>query len=96
MLSYRSYSKAIDIWSIGCIFAELIGGKPLFKGKNYVDQLNQILNVLGTPCPELLMRIGSERAQSYVKSLIPTRMIPFQAIYPTANEKSNPILLYQL
>ncbi|EEB86650.1 hypothetical protein MPER_16321, partial [Moniliophthora perniciosa FA553] len=40
------YNTAIDVWSIGCIFAELLTGKPLFKGKDYVDQLNKILNVL--------------------------------------------------
>jgi mitogen-activated protein kinase 7 len=49
MLSFKSYTKAIDMWSVGCIFAELLGGKPLFKGRDYVDQLNQILNILGTP-----------------------------------------------
>ena len=34
MLSFQSYTKAIDVWSIGCIFAELLGGKPLFKGRD--------------------------------------------------------------
>lgn len=34
MLSFRSYTKAIDMWSVGCIFAELLGGKPLFKGRD--------------------------------------------------------------
>lgn len=49
------------MWSVGCIFAELLGGKPLFKGRDYVDQLNQILNILGTPDDATLKRIGSER-----------------------------------
>lgn len=61
MLSFQRYSKAIDMWSVGCIFAELLGGKPLFKGRDYVDQLNQILAILGTPDDETLSRIGSER-----------------------------------
>jgi mitogen-activated protein kinase 7 len=34
MLSFRSYSKAIDMWSVGCILAELLGGTPLFKGRD--------------------------------------------------------------
>jgi mitogen-activated protein kinase 7 len=37
MLSFKSYTKAIDIWSVGCIMAELLGGKPLFKGRDCKD-----------------------------------------------------------
>jgi mitogen-activated protein kinase 7 len=61
MLAFRNYTKAIDMWSVGCILAELLGQKPLFKGRDYVDQLNQILGVLGTPDDQTLSRIGSDR-----------------------------------
>jgi mitogen-activated protein kinase 7 len=37
MLSFRSYSKAIDMWSVGCILAELIGGQPLFRGRDCIS-----------------------------------------------------------
>ncbi len=53
--------QPVDLWSIGCIFAELLGGKPLFKGKDYVDQLNQVLTILGTPDDAMLSQIASER-----------------------------------
>ncbi|ELU43481.1 CMGC/MAPK protein kinase [Rhizoctonia solani AG-1 IA] len=59
MLSFRKYTTAIDIWSIGCILGELLGMKPMFKGKDYVDQLNIIIDILGTPDEETLQRIGS-------------------------------------
>jgi mitogen-activated protein kinase 7 len=39
MLSFRSYSKAIDMWSVGCILAELIGGQPLFRGRDCIVNL---------------------------------------------------------
>ena len=69
MLTFKEYTKAIDVWSVGCILAELLGGKPFFKGRDYVDQLNQILHYLGTPNEETLSRIGSPRAQDYVRNL---------------------------
>ncbi|XP_015643952.1 mitogen-activated protein kinase 11 isoform X1 [Oryza sativa Japonica Group] len=46
---YSKYTPAIDIWSIGCIFAEVLIGKPLFPGKNVVHQLDLITDLLGTP-----------------------------------------------
>ena len=49
LLGLNEYSTPIDIWSIGCIFAELILKQPFFKGENEIDQLIKIFNVLGTP-----------------------------------------------
>eukprot|EP00252_Welwitschia_mirabilis_P008667 TRINITY_DN2069_c0_g1_i1.p1 TRINITY_DN2069_c0_g1~~TRINITY_DN2069_c0_g1_i1.p1 ORF type:complete len:403 (-),score=52.01 TRINITY_DN2069_c0_g1_i1:264-1472(-) len=46
------YSCAIDMWSVGCVFAELLLGKPLFPGESSVDQLVEIIKVLGTPTRE--------------------------------------------
>lgn len=59
-------TASIDMWSAGCILAELLGGKPIFKGEDYVDQLNRILNLLGTPTEDTLRRVGSPRAQEWV------------------------------
>lgn len=70
---------------MGCILAELLGGRPFFKGRDYVDQLNQILHILGTPNEETLCRIGSPRAQEYVRNLpfMPKRAFP--SLFPNAN-----------
>ncbi|URD82090.1 hypothetical protein MUK42_02629 [Musa troglodytarum] len=46
------YTTAIDIWSAGCVFAELLLGQPLFPGESGVDQLVEIIKVLGTPTRE--------------------------------------------
>ena len=43
------YTTAIDMWSVGCVMAELMTGSPLFPGDNGVDQLVEIIKVLGTP-----------------------------------------------
>lgn len=85
MLSFTNYTKAIDMWLVGCILAELLGGKPIFRGKDYVDQLNQILLVLGTPRESTLTKIGSTRAQNYVRSLPIMKKVPYTELFPTAN-----------
>ncbi|KAK4188060.1 kinase-like domain-containing protein [Podospora australis] len=85
MLSFQNYTKAIDVWSVGCILAELLGGRPFFKGRDYVDQLNQILHILGTPNEETLSRIGSPRAQEYVRNLPFMAKKSFPALFPNAN-----------
>ena len=70
---------------MGCILAELLGGRPFFKGRDYVDQLNQILHILGTPNEETLSRIGSPRAQEYVRNLPFMAKKPFPSLFPHAN-----------
>jgi len=47
-----SYTTTIDIWSLGCVFAELLIGQPIFPGESSVDQLVEIIKVLGTPTRE--------------------------------------------
>lgn len=62
-----------------------MGSKPFFKGRDYVDQLNQILHYLGTPSESTLARIGSPRAQEYVRNLPYMSKIPFSQLFPRAN-----------
>jgi len=85
MLSWKEYTKAIDVWSVGCIFAELLGRKPLFPGKDYIHQLNLITDVIGTPDEEDIESIESEKARRYIASLPFKLPIPPARIYPNAN-----------
>jgi len=52
LLGSTHYFTAIDLWSVGCIFAEMASGRALFPGKNDKDQLLEIFKILGTPYPE--------------------------------------------
>ena len=49
ILGMKKYSYAVDMWSLGCIFAELITLKPIFPGKNEINQLLRIFKIMGTP-----------------------------------------------
>ena len=49
LLGMKNYSTHIDVWSLGCIFGELLLMEPLFPGKSETDELNQIFKLLGTP-----------------------------------------------
>lgn len=49
LLGEKNYTKAIDIWSVGCIFAELINKAPLFPGTTEIEQITKIFKLLGTP-----------------------------------------------
>lgn len=54
ILGSTSYTTSIDLWAAGCVFAEMILGQPLFTGRDGVDQLVEIIKVLGTPSPQEL------------------------------------------
>jgi len=49
LMGSRKYSTQVDIWSVGCIFAEMVNGRPLFPGSSDADQLTKIFKCLGTP-----------------------------------------------
>ncbi|KAK0539871.1 hypothetical protein OC842_000755 [Tilletia horrida] len=79
------YGPEIDMWSIGCILAELISGKPIFPGKDYVDQIARINSVLGAPSEETIAKIGSERARTYLLSLPKQATTSLERMYPNAS-----------
>lgn len=49
LLGEKHYTPAVDVWSVGCILAELVTGKPLFRGESELDQLVKIFQIVGTP-----------------------------------------------
>lgn len=85
LLSLKQYTYAIDMWSVGCILAEMLGRRYLFPGSNYVEQLKYILNVLGSPEPSFVQSIGSDIAVKYLRSLPKMERVPLHQIYPNAS-----------
>jgi len=85
ILKASEYTKAIDMWAVGCIFAELLGRTPLFPGQNYLDQLQRIVAVLGTPSSIDMTYINNDKALDYMKSLPKRSKLPLKNLYPDAS-----------
>ncbi|XP_027333898.1 mitogen-activated protein kinase 10-like isoform X2 [Abrus precatorius] len=82
---YSRYTPAIDMWSIGCIFAEVLIGKPLFPGKNVVHQLDLMTDLLGTPSLDTISLVRNDKARRYLTSMRKKQPVPFAQKFPTAD-----------
>ncbi|TMS19710.1 Mitogen-activated protein kinase 14A [Larimichthys crocea] len=69
MLNWMHYNMTVDIWSVGCIMAELLTGRTLFPGTDHINQLQQIMRLTGTPPASLISRMPSHEARNYINSL---------------------------
>ena len=69
ILSWKKYTGSIDVWSVGCILAELIIRKPLLPASSEEDQLNMITKLLGNPSSSLVSKIENEKNRDFVKQL---------------------------
>ena len=97
LLSYlptQEYSTAVDMWSVGCIFAEFLLHKPLFRGKSEIDQLNQIFKVrkcqdaVTRNCVIFLQELGSPNDEIWpgYSSLPMTQKVnPYLSIFAIIN-----------
>lgn len=86
LLQSRSYDATIDIWSCGCIIAELFNRKPLFPGRDYIDQLNKILAVCGSPSEEVMTRMdASEQAKRWLRMQPRRAAVPVASLVPSAS-----------
>ena len=79
------YTKGVDMWSIGCILGELLGGKPMFPGTSTMNQLAKVLAVTGRPTMEDVDSIRSSFAQSMLDNIPPTDVVSFNELFPDAN-----------
>uniref|UniRef100_A0A8C1DPT9 Mitogen-activated protein kinase n=1 Tax=Cyprinus carpio carpio TaxID=630221 RepID=A0A8C1DPT9_CYPCA len=88
----KGYTKSIDIWSVGCILAEMLSNKPIFPGKHYLDQLNHILGVLGSPSQDDLNCIINMKARNYLQSLPQKTKVPWITLFHKADNKALDLL----
>lgn len=72
------YTNAIDVWSLGCVFAELLIGDPLFPGTNSVEQIIAIIKILGTPSKEEVVAMNRKKSNFVFPDIKPH---PWQKIF---------------
>ncbi|GMG46391.1 unnamed protein product [Ambrosiozyma monospora] len=92
MLSNSQYSKAIDMWSVGCILAEMFLRIPLLPGRDYKNQIHLIFELLGTPRGEELNCVKSRKAREYIKTIRTFKKISFKKIFRQVDPKAIDLL----
>eukprot|EP00903_Cladosiphon_okamuranus_P016344 g15072.t1 len=86
------YGYAVDLWSVGCIFAELLGRQPLFPGKNFLDQLTLIFDVVGSPKPHEVKHIRNSQARRFLDSMKDRVKVPYSEVFSDASEHAIDLL----
>ena len=82
MLSSHEYTQKVDVWSAGCTFGEVMSGKIMFQGNHYIEQINLIINMRGTPDEATKAQISNEHALKYVQSLPYKEKVDLKEIFP--------------
>lgn len=95
LVQNKQYDSKVDLWSTGCLVAELLGARAIFPGNDSLHQLRLIIERLGVPSEDELDFIQNPQAITYIRNLRPKQPHPrspteqFAALYPNAN----PLLL---
>jgi len=92
LLGSTTYTKGVDMWSIGCIVGELLGGKPTFPGTSTMNQLDRIIEVTGRPTQEDIESIQSEFAATMLETLPDSEPRPLSSLFPNADEDALDLL----
>ena len=74
----KTYTDRIDVWSVGCVIAELMLGQPIFPGESGVDQLVEIIKILGTPTKEQILSMNPEYKEYKFPQI---KALPWEKVY---------------
>ncbi|KAI4884664.1 hypothetical protein NFI96_015360, partial [Prochilodus magdalenae] len=75
------YQANVDVWSIGCIMAEMVRGSVLFPGTDHIDQWNKVIEQLGTPSQEFMMKLN-QSVRTYVENRPRYAGYSFEKLFP--------------
>ena len=84
LLGSHTYQKAVDMWSVGCIVGEMYLGKPMFRGKSTLDQIEKVFSLTGMPTKEDISVIDSPHVSKIVGSLPHKDKPELGQLFPTA------------
>ncbi|CDO91782.1 unnamed protein product [Kluyveromyces dobzhanskii CBS 2104] len=86
-----NYTTKIDVWSAGCVMAELLLGQPIFPGESKIDQLVEIIKVLGTPTREEICSMNENYSEHKFPQIRP---IPLNKIFKKETPETIELLYY--
>jgi len=93
LLGSNNYTKAVDMWSIGCILGELLGAKPMFPGTSTMNQIDKILSILGRPNKDDLDAIQSDYAAQMLENIPAHNAVTgLDDLYPSADDEAMDLL----
>jgi mitogen-activated protein kinase 15 len=92
LLGSTRYGVQADMWSMGCIFGELLGGKPMFPGTSTLSQISKVLEVTGKPSKEDIESINSELAPTMLENMVVKKTNSLKNLYPKATPEELDLL----
>ena len=92
VLGSQKYSKAVDIWSVGCILAEMIVGRAIFPGKSTLNQIELILELLGKPSLDEVAALDSPLAANLLAGISVQKKRSFTSMFSKAGKDALDLL----
>ncbi|CAK76330.1 unnamed protein product (macronuclear) [Paramecium tetraurelia] len=96
LVSFKNYTPAVDMWSVGCILAELLLRKPFLRGDSTKRQVKLIFELLGTPNEAYIQSFQDEKVQNNLRKVIketgPKQGIPLEQLFKNASKNALDLL----
>jgi serine/threonine protein kinase len=92
LLGWKEYGSSVDMWSVGCILAELLKRKPFLPGTETKNQLELIIEIFGNPSEEEINAIPKEKSKKLLKSIPKKKPRVLETMFPNANPKALDLL----
>eukprot|EP01029_Cantina_marsupialis_P021608 TRINITY_DN5204_c0_g2_i1.p1 TRINITY_DN5204_c0_g2~~TRINITY_DN5204_c0_g2_i1.p1 ORF type:complete len:357 (+),score=89.39 TRINITY_DN5204_c0_g2_i1:64-1134(+) len=92
LLGSTKYSKAVDMWAVGCILGEMLTASPIFPGSSTMEQVERIIDVTGRPSDSDVDAIGSPFAATMLDSIKRSKPVSMSELFPSASPEALDLL----